>query len=102
MIEVQLYEENKKLAANIVEDLSSVHFKYDKNRINTLSLFSGCGGLDLGFELAGLSLAIGESKALKYFKNKETYFRNREKSLIRYFYSNDIFLYRWRNWRTGK
>ena len=84
-------EENEKLKTNIAEDLSKASFKYDKKRINVLSLFSGCGGLDLGFELAGLALAIGESKALKAFKEKESYFKNRSKSFVHYIYSNDIF-----------
>ena len=84
-------EENEKLKTNIAEDLSKVSFNYDKNRINVLSLFSGCGGLDLGIELAGLALAVGESRALKLFKEKDEYFNNRNKSLIHYIYSNDIF-----------
>lgn len=85
-------EENEKLKTNLAEDLSTVNFHYDDSKINTLSLFSGCGGLDLGFELAGLSLAIGEEKALAAFKNKDKYFELRKKSLIHYFYSNDIFI----------
>ena len=84
-------EENEKLKTNISEDLSTVAFKYNENKINTLSLFSGCGGLDLGFELAGLALVIGEENALKAFKDKDKYFDERKKSLIHYFYSNDIF-----------
>ena len=84
-------EENEKLKTNIAEDLSTITFKYDENKINTLSLFSGCGGLDLGFELAGLALAIGEDKALMAFKDKEKYSKERKQSLIHYFYSNDIF-----------
>lgn len=84
-------EENEKLKTNLAEDLSTIAFHYDENKINTLSLFSGCGGLDLGFELAGLALAIGEEKALDAFKDKESYFKERKNSLIHYFYSNDIF-----------
>lgn len=84
-------EENIKLKNNISEDLSKVKFNYRDSKINTLSLFSGCGGLDLGFELAGLALAVGEEKALELFKNKEQYFKQRSDSLVHYFYSNDIF-----------
>ena len=39
-------EENEKLKTNIAEDLSTVDFDYDETKINVLSLFSGCGGLD--------------------------------------------------------
>ena len=85
-------EENERLKTNIAEDLSTVSFNYDKKRINVLSLFSGCGGLDLGFELAGLALAIGELKALELFREKEDYFKNRSNSLVHYIYSNDIFV----------
>lgn len=84
-------EENEKLKTNVAEDLSTVNFEYDKNKINTLSLFSGCGGLDLGFELAGLALKVGDEEAFKTFRNKELYFKKRRDSLIHYFYSNDIF-----------
>ncbi len=84
-------EENEKIKTNIAEDLSTVTFDYSNDKINTLSLFSGCGGLDLGFELAGLSAAIGEDEALRVFKNKDEYFKERNKSLIHYIYSNDIF-----------
>ncbi len=84
-------EENEKLKTNIAEDLSIVDFHYDKTKINTLSLFSGCGGLDLGFELAGLFSVVGEKRALEVFKTKEKYLQERKKSLVHYFYSNDIF-----------
>ncbi len=84
-------EENEKLKTNIAEDLSTVDFDYDEAKINVLSLFSGCGGLDLGFELAGLAHAIGEEKALKAFKDGNSYSKERQKSLVHYIYSNDIF-----------
>lgn len=88
----KINEEIEKLKTNPAKDLSTASFSYEKSKINTLSLFSGCGGLDLGFELAGLALAIGEEQALKAFKDKSTYFKERKKSLIHYFYSNDIFV----------
>ena len=94
-------EENAKLKTSIIEDLSTVSFKYEEGKINTLSLFSGCGGLDLGFELAGLALSIGEEDALKAFKHKDTYFKERKRSLIRYFYSNDIFLEASESYKTN-
>ena len=43
------------------------------------SFFSGCGGLDLGFELAGLAAVVGEEKALSIFKDKDKYFKERKK-----------------------
>lgn len=97
----KISEENAKLKTSIVEDLSTVSFKYEKGKINILSLFSGCGGLDLGFELAGLALSIGEEDALKAFKNKDVYFKERKRSLIRYFYSNDIFFEASESYKTN-
>lgn len=65
-------------------------YPYIKDKINTISLFSGCGGLDLGFELSGLY--EDSDIYLLALINKETkYKKQRKKSLINFIYSNDIF-----------
>lgn len=76
-------EQDKELIKNI---------KFDTEKINVVSLFSGAGGLDLGTELAGLSSVIGLEKALKVFHNKEEYNVLREKSIFNTVYTNDMFI----------
>lgn len=87
----KIIEENSKvLNAEIDSDyLENIDYRQDK--INVLSLFSGCGGLDLGFELAGLAAVIGEELAMNSFKSKEEYDTVREKSIFHTIYTNDLF-----------
>lgn len=79
---------------SVVEDKSDFSEKeitpYPE-RFNVLSLFSGAGGLDLGFELAGLEAAIGSEKALEAFKDKEVFNAIRHESIFHTVYSNDLF-----------
>lgn len=70
--------------------LSNIDNKVDK--FNVVSLFSGAGGLDLGLELAGLSSAVGEKKAMEYFNaGKEVFDKQRSKSIFHTVYTNDMF-----------
>lgn len=87
----KIIEENSKvLNAEIDSDyLENIIYRQDK--INVLSLFSGCGGLDLGFELAGLAAIIGEETALTAFQSKDAYDSLREKSIFHTIYTNDLF-----------
>jgi DNA (cytosine-5)-methyltransferase 1 len=70
-------------------DMNELVYKNDK--ANILSLFSGAGGLDLGVELAGLDVIIGEEATNEILKNKYTYEENRNKSIFHHVYANDIF-----------
>lgn len=60
----QKIEEERMAFADCSEQIEFDQLKYDTNKWNLLSLFSGCGGLDLGFELAGLK-AVREKQLWK-------------------------------------
>jgi DNA (cytosine-5)-methyltransferase 1 len=86
-------EEEEKLIQSITteHELQEHELDYREDKINVISLFSGCGGLDLGVELAGLSAVIGEDEALKAFKDREWFNAVREDSIFHTIYSNDLF-----------
>lgn len=87
----KIIEENSKVLHSSIDSdyLSSI--EYVQNKINTISLFSGCGGLDLGFELAGLAAVIGEKAAMQAFQSKDSYAAAREESIFHTIYTNDLF-----------
>ena len=62
---------------------------FQTNVINTVSLFSGAGGLDLGVELAGISTEYGVNRAYEAIKNQEEFYKLR--GLVNIIYSNDLF-----------
>lgn len=68
---------------------------YDNKKFNIVSLFCGAGGLDLGFELAGLQEAIGDEEALKAFSaknsDKRTFSDVRGQSIFHTVFANDFF-----------
>lgn len=72
-------------------DLVIENVDYRNDKFNIVSLFSGCGGLDLGFELAGLSAVIGEELALEVFQNKEEFNKYRGLGIFHTIYTNDLF-----------
>ncbi|PFM32267.1 DNA cytosine methyltransferase [Bacillus cereus] len=89
-----LLEKIKNERETIVEDKSDFwdeEIQYAPNKFNVLSLFCGAGGLDLGFELAGLEAMIGSEPALKIFKDKVGFDAIRHKSIFHTVYSNDMF-----------
>ena len=71
-------------------DSKTIACEYRDDKYNVLSLFSGCGGLDLGLELSGLFNQYG-SETLRLFRNKENYENVRDQSVFNIIYSNDIF-----------
>lgn len=87
----KIIEENSKILDADIDSNYLETIQYKKNKINILSLFSGCGGLDLGFELAGLAAVIGEQAAMAAFGSREAYATQREQSIFHTIYTNDLF-----------
>lgn len=66
-------------------------FDQQTNKLNLLSLFSGCGGLDLGFELAGLDVLLGKDYVNESMHSREAFDNIRNQSLFHTIYTNDMF-----------
>lgn len=88
---LQKITEEEKLIHSLDTDYNLPELDYKVDKINVISLFSGCGGLDLGIELAGLAAVIGEEKAMEAFNNQELFDKTREESIFHTIYSNDLF-----------
>lgn len=87
----QKIEEEKKTFGDCGEVIEFDKIVYDENKFNLLSLFSGCGGLDLGFELAGLKAVMGEKIMEEAFCDKSVFDENVSNNVFHTIYVNDIF-----------
>ena len=84
-------EEERQAFADCSEEIEFDKLNYDPNKWNLLSLFSGCGGLDLGFELAGLKAVMGEEVMEVAFADKKVFDENINNNVFNTIYVNDIF-----------
>lgn len=84
-------EEEKNKFADCSEPIEFEKLRYDNKKFNLLSLFSGCGGLDLGFELAGLKAVMGEEVMEAAIHDKAVFDANIDNNVFNTIYVNDIF-----------
>lgn len=83
-VEQKISPEEKAEQETIIKQLHD-----DAQKINIVSLFSGCGGLDLGVELASLAVAYGEETAYQLFQSEQDYQKYRTEA-INFLFSNDL------------
>jgi DNA (cytosine-5)-methyltransferase 1 len=84
-------EEERATVVEATNDFSHDEIHALPDKFNVVSLFCGAGGLDLGFELAGLEATVGTENALEAFKDKKHFNAVRHKSIFHTVYANDIF-----------
>ena len=84
-------EEERNAFENCSEEIALDKLGYASDKWNLLSLFSGCGGLDLGFELAGLKAVMGEKVMEEAFRDKSVFQKNINNNVFNTIFVNDIF-----------
>ena len=84
-------EEERNAFENCSEEIALDKLEYASDKWNLLSLFSGCGGLDLGFELAGLKAVMGEKVMEEAFRDKSVFQKNINNNVFNTIFVNDIF-----------
>lgn len=84
-------EEEQNEIYNVKSELKIPKMNYKKDKLNLVSLFSGCGGLDLGVELAGIDAIHGSIETSSLFRQKNSFKEIREDSIFNTIYSVDSF-----------
>ena len=84
-------EEERNAFGECSEEIDFKKLLYDEKKFNLLSLFSGCGGLDLGFEMAGLKAVMGKEIMEAAMKDKKIFDENIQNNVFHTIYVNDIF-----------
>jgi DNA (cytosine-5)-methyltransferase 1 len=84
-------KEETELYIDQTSDYDKEELVHKDDKINILSLFCGAGGLDLGVELAGLDVILGEEKVDEFLKDKNNFNSVREDGIFHHVYSNDFF-----------
>lgn len=98
ILTTKIDEENTNITNNVTEQLGLQEkdilskINYKKGFINTVSLFSGAGGLDLGVELSNLVLRENENKAYSILAQENEYNIARKSLKMNFIYSNDLFI----------
>ena len=96
ILDKKIFEEKEKAKKNQTvesqkfEQKLFANTKYDPNKINILSLFSGTGGLDLGTELSAINNFFGKREFEESYRNKDI-FHKYANEIINVVYSNDNF-----------
>lgn len=72
-------------------DLDLSEISYCKDKLNLISLFSGCGGLDLGTEISGLDVVYGQDITNTIITDKNAFYSKRGESLFHTIFSVDNF-----------
>ena len=96
ILDKKIFEEKEKAKKNQTvesqkfEQKLFANTKYDPNKINILSLFSGAGGLDLGTELSAINNFFGKREFEESYRNKDI-FHKYANEIINVVYRNDNF-----------
>lgn len=89
--EILAQQISREQSQNVFQMNDSRHLQGAKHKISVISLFTGCGGLDLGLELAGVAAIVDETVAEEAFQNRENYDEIRQEGIFQTIYTNDLF-----------